>query len=104
MKKLLALSLLVMLSSCVSYPYGMTKLEWEALSHRERAGMRREFFFVEKGSLDINKYKGENLYINMTSEAPKDAEIVAPKVIAPKAAEPVSEIKEIAIPEAPAAQ
>jgi len=92
MKKLLSLIFLVMLTSCVSYPYGMTKTEWEALNPRERAGMRREFFFVEKGSLDINKYKGENLYINMTSEAPKEIEKAAPKsneVIEPVIEQPV---------------
>lgn len=93
MKKLLALTFLIMLASCVSYPYGMTKSEWEALSPRERAGMRREFFFVQKGSLDINKYKGENLYINMTSEALKQNDKVAPQAVKSIVEEP--EIEEV---------
>lgn len=58
MKKLLALSLLALTTACASapqapketYPYGMNEKEWNELSVKDKANIRRDFYFYEKGS------------------------------------------------------
>lgn len=58
MKKLLALGLIAMLAACASepketYPYGMSEREWSELSIKDKARIRRDFYFYEKGSINF---------------------------------------------------
>lgn len=39
-------------SSDVLYPYGLTESEWNSLSIRDQAKLRRDFYFYEKGETD----------------------------------------------------
>lgn len=59
MKKLLAMGLMLLVSACASepqplpqpketYPYGMTEKEWNELSIKDKARIRRDFYFYEK--------------------------------------------------------
>ncbi len=46
------------LSSCAetpkeTYPYGMTAKEWNELSVKDKANIRRDFYFYEKGSINF---------------------------------------------------
>ena len=58
MKKILSLGLLALITACASapqepketYPYGMNEKEWNELSIKDKASIRREFYFYEKGS------------------------------------------------------
>ncbi len=55
MKKIFILGALALLSACASqpketYPYGMNEDEWNQLSIQDKANIRREFYFYEKGS------------------------------------------------------
>lgn len=55
MKKLLMIGLIALISACSSapketYPYGMNEKEWNELSVKDKAAMRRDFYFYEKGS------------------------------------------------------
>lgn len=58
MKKLLAFALITMLAACASepkesYPYNMSEREWNDLSIKDKAKMRRDFYFYEKGSINF---------------------------------------------------
>lgn len=58
MKKLMILGLTAMVSACASapqktYPYGMTETEWNELSIQDKAAIRRDFYFVEKGNMNF---------------------------------------------------
>ena len=58
MKKLMILSLAALVSACASapertYPYGMTESEWSELSIQDKAAIRRDFYFVEKGNMNF---------------------------------------------------
>lgn len=64
MKKLLAISLALLVSACASapqpqpqpketYPYGMTEREWNELSIKDKARIRRDFYFYENGSISF---------------------------------------------------
>ncbi len=55
MKKIIALGLLALTAACASqpqetYPYGMNEKEWNELSIKDKANIRREYYFYEKGS------------------------------------------------------
>lgn len=57
MKKLIALSLIALTAACAgapeqkeTYPYGMNEKEWNELSVKDKANIRRDFYFYEKGS------------------------------------------------------
>ena len=58
MKKLLMLGLLFAVGACAvsetkvkeTYPYGMNEKEWNQLSIKDKAAIRRDFYFYEKGS------------------------------------------------------
>ena len=58
MKKLFALALIGMAAACSSpppppqetFPYGMTEREWNALSVRDQARIRRDYFFFKSGN------------------------------------------------------
>lgn len=55
MKKLLMIGLIALISACSStpketYPYGLNEKEWNELSVKDKAAMRRDFYFYEKGS------------------------------------------------------
>ncbi len=55
MKKLITLALLALTTACASepkeiYPYNMNEKEWNELSIKDKANIRREFYFYEKGS------------------------------------------------------
>lgn len=90
MKKLLAMiGLLVLVSACSStpqpketYPYGMSEKEWNDLSIKDKAKIRRDFYFYEKGSINFvdpqievegRKEVMPNLFLNKKS-APRPAE------------------------------
>lgn len=64
MKKLLSISLALLVSACASepqaipqpketYPYGMTEREWNELSIKDKARIRRDFYFYEKGTISF---------------------------------------------------
>lgn len=68
MKKIITLSLALLLSACSFgskpkpveapqpvvikevYPYNMTEREWNELSIKDKAKLRRDFYFYEKGN------------------------------------------------------
>ena len=55
MKNLLLLGVLFTVCGCTSapkeiYPYGMNEKEWNQLSIKDKAAIRRDFYFYEKGS------------------------------------------------------
>ena len=59
MKKLLMLGMLLAVAACAgapepkekeNYPYGMSEKEWNQLSIKDKAAIRRDFYFYEKGS------------------------------------------------------
>lgn len=63
MKKLLMLSMLILVGACAGeqviaqpaakevYPYNMTEKEWNNLSIKDQTKMRRDFYFYEKGEI-----------------------------------------------------
>lgn len=64
MKKLLAMGLMLLVSACASepqplpqpketYPYGMTEKEWNELSIKDKARIRRDFYFYKKGTISF---------------------------------------------------
>lgn len=66
MKKiLLALAAVIAISACTSapapapviqkesFPYGMSEKEWNELSIKDKARMRRDFYFYEKGNTNF---------------------------------------------------
>lgn len=53
MKKTIALGLLTLVAACAgqpkeTYPYGMNEKEWNELSIKDKANIRREFYFLRK--------------------------------------------------------
>ena len=58
MRKLLMLGLLLAVGACAAsepkiketYPYGMNEKEWNQLFIKDKAAIRRDFYFYEKGS------------------------------------------------------
>ncbi|MBQ2885303.1 MAG: hypothetical protein IJE43_16365 [Alphaproteobacteria bacterium] len=55
MKKTSIVLLCLLLLGCsneVLYPYGLTESEWNSLSIRDQAKLRRDFYFYEKGETD----------------------------------------------------
>ena len=57
MKKLLLLGMIAMVSACSSapetYPYGMSEKEWNELSIKDKAAIRRDFYFYERGNMNF---------------------------------------------------
>lgn len=60
MKKLLLLGVCAVIASCSSapqvketYPYGMSEKEWNELSIKDKAAIRRDFYFFEKGNINF---------------------------------------------------
>lgn len=58
MKKLILLSMLALITACTTtpkenYPYGMSEKEWNELSIKDKAAIRRDFYFVEKGNMNF---------------------------------------------------
>lgn len=58
MKKFLILGLIVLVSACSSapkqtYPYDMTEKEWNELSIKDKAAIRRDYYFFEKGNINF---------------------------------------------------
>lgn len=60
MKKILLMSLLLLIGACSApvkeketYPYGMGEKEWNELSVQDKARIRRDFYFYEKGSINF---------------------------------------------------
>lgn len=57
---LLALAVLIAVSACSTpqapketYPYGMNEKEWNELSIKDKAKIRRDFYFYEKGNTNF---------------------------------------------------
>lgn len=57
MKKLLLLGILAVIAGCSStpqtYPYGMSEKEWSELSIKDKAAIRRDFYFYERGNMNF---------------------------------------------------
>lgn len=60
MKKILVLAMLAIISACSStpepketYPYNMTEKEWSELSIKDKAAIRRDYYFFEKGNTNF---------------------------------------------------
>lgn len=59
MKKLFMLGMLILLSGCFTaapketYPYGMSEKEWNELSIKDKAAIRRDFYFYERGNINF---------------------------------------------------
>lgn len=58
MRNILILALLILISACSSapkdsYPYGMNEREWNELSIKDKAKIRRDFYFYEKGNVNF---------------------------------------------------
>ena len=57
MKKLLLLAMIACVSACSStpetYPYGMSEKEWNELSIKDKAAIRRDFYFYERGNMNF---------------------------------------------------
>lgn len=90
MKKLLALGLIAMLAACASepketYPYGMSEREWSELSIKDKARIRRDFYFYEKGSINFVDPQMEvegkkEVYPNQNLRKPAPVKKEAPEV------------------------
>ena len=62
MKKLFMLGLVAMVAACSSspketYPYGLSESEWNQLSIKDKTRIRRDFYFYEKGQVNIYQKK-----------------------------------------------
>ena len=57
MKKLLLLGVMALISACSqtqqTYPYGMSEKEWNELSIKDKAAIRRDFYFYERGNMNF---------------------------------------------------
>lgn len=60
MKKSLILGGLILLAACAgnqapkeTYPYGMNEKEWNELSIKDKARIRRDFYFYERGNINF---------------------------------------------------
>lgn len=58
MRNIFVLALLILISACSStpkdtYPYGMNEREWNELSIKDKAKIRRDFYFYEKGNVNF---------------------------------------------------
>lgn len=58
MKKLIMLGILFAVAACGStpketYPYGMSDKEWNELSIKDKAAIRRDFYFYERGNTNF---------------------------------------------------
>ncbi len=58
LKNAALLSAVVLLSACSmgpkeTYPYNMTEKEWNELSIKDKANIRRDFYFYEKGTINF---------------------------------------------------
>lgn len=59
MKKHLILAALILISGCTTsapkenYPYGMNEREWNELSIKDKARIRRDFYFYERGNINF---------------------------------------------------
>ena len=58
MKILIMVGRTALVSACATapekpYPYGMTEKEWNELSIQDKAAIRRDFYFVEKGNMNF---------------------------------------------------
>lgn len=57
MKKLFLLTMISLISACSStpetYPYGMSEKEWNELSIKDKAAIRRDFYFYERGNMNF---------------------------------------------------
>lgn len=86
MKKLLILVMITIIAGCANkivekekFPYGMNEREWNELSVKDKARMRRDFYFYEKGStalVDPNievEGKKEVLPMKLRQPAPRPA-------------------------------
>ena len=91
MNKSLILGMLLALSACANntpketYPYGMSEKEWNELSIKDKAAIRRDFYFYEKGNIDFvnpqlsvegKKDLNSNVFVNKKLPAPKAVPLV----------------------------
>ena len=58
LKNAALISAVVLLSACSmgpkeTYPYNMTEKEWNELSIKDKANIRRDFYFYEKGTINF---------------------------------------------------
>lgn len=60
MKRFLILGILALVGACSStpapkesYPYNMTDKEWNELSIKDKAAIRRDYYFFEKGNTNF---------------------------------------------------
>lgn len=58
LKNVALLSVVILLSACntgpkETYPYDMSEKEWNELSIKDKANIRRDFYFYEKGTINF---------------------------------------------------
>ena len=72
--------MIIIVSACAgkpeTYPYGMNEKEWNELSIKDKAAIRRDFYFYERGNMNfVNPQlqvegKQENDNVFMKEKAP----------------------------------
>ena len=87
MKKLMVLGLALAVSGCFTsapketYPYGMNEKEWNELSIKDKAAIRRDFYFYERGNTNFVNPKLQvegrtdtqnNIFLNSPKQQPQN--------------------------------
>lgn len=87
MKKLWLLAICAVIASCTAtqqpketYPYGMSEREWNELSIKDKAAIRRDYYFFEKGNINFvnptlevegKKEPSPNVFMQKKTTAPQ---------------------------------
>ena len=93
MKKLIMLGMVLAVSACFTsapketFPYGMSEKEWNELSIKDKAAIRRDFYFYERGNtnfvnpqLQVEGGKDSNENVFMKNQSPQHSKNPAPLI------------------------